>query len=249
MSKLNDLEIVDFRNHLRAARYSALADAESFQQMCFAIEALGKRLNPKAVGLAECQASLKKLVQDAGLLSSDGAVEGTSKRFDALFLALKEARNDIAHTGAYARHVTTDAVAICLVLEDALMNRRLTVKDFMVSSPVIVQPWQTVGYARQLMLLNSFSFLPMWEDGRWWLLSDIALVKYFRQLDSINKGRQKTIEFARAGGLRMVEVSPVDVSAQVSNLLELEHSGLWLITQEGYPPDHLVGVLSPFELM
>ncbi|MFD2453986.1 hypothetical protein [Ideonella paludis] len=76
------------------------------------------------------------------------------------------------HTGAYARHVAADAVALCLILEDALMVqgksekqvKRLTVGDFMVSTPVVVHHWQTVEHARQLMLLNSFSYLPIWHE-------------------------------------------------------------------------------------
>lgn len=51
------------RDSLREARYGALADAEGFQQMCFAIEALGQRLTPNAQGLSDCQPRLKLLAK------------------------------------------------------------------------------------------------------------------------------------------------------------------------------------------
>jgi hypothetical protein len=154
MVNLSDTERLHYRDRLREARYVALADAEGFQQVCFAIEALGKHLNPSAKGLGGCIGILKALMNESILFNTDGIIEGSGKRFDAMLIALKDARNDIAHTGAYARHVAFEAVQICIILENALMSKRVTVQDFMVTTPVTIQPWQSIGYARQLMLLN-----------------------------------------------------------------------------------------------
>jgi hypothetical protein len=250
MIPLSDAERIHHRDLLRSARYAALADAEGFQQMCFAIEALGKRLNPNAQGLRKCQGKLKELVAETGFIDVDGVIDGPDKRFDALFTALTDARNDIAHTGAYARHVAVEAVAICVVLEDALMNKRITVGDFMVATPVTVQPWHSVGYARQLMLLNSFSYLPVWHHERWWLLSDVSVAKYLRPEWPARKRIKKTIEEANKEFDFLVKVSPVDAKVHVASLLEEENQpGLWLVVENGYPEGHLSGVLSPFELM
>jgi hypothetical protein len=60
MVNLCDTERLHYRDRLREARYVALADAEGFQQMCFAIEALGKHLNPKAKGLGDCMGNLAR---------------------------------------------------------------------------------------------------------------------------------------------------------------------------------------------
>jgi hypothetical protein len=243
-------ERIHFRNVLREARYGALADAEGFLQMCFAIEALGKRLKPNARSLADCRGLLKGFVAEAGLLSDDTATTGAEKRFDALFEALREARNDIAHTGAYARHIAVEAVSLSLVLEDALMNMRMTVEDFMVTTPVTIEPWQSVGYARQLMLMNSFSYLPMWDGNEWHLLTDIAVAKYLRPDWPASLKKSKSVADAKEDGLQLTKVSPVNAQEVVTALLgQSEMPGLWLVTQEGYPPGHLVGVLSPFELM
>ncbi|MFM6991386.1 MAG: hypothetical protein ACKOWD_08815, partial [Rhodoferax sp.] len=186
----------------------------------------------------------------ADLLSDQGEIYGTGRRFDALFTALKDARNDIAHTGAYARHVAADAVDLSLLFEEALMNMRMTVQDFMVATPITVQPWQSVGHARQLMLLNSFSYLPMWDGQSWYLLSDTAVAKYLRPDWPAKSKKSKTIQEASADGLMLTTVQPVDVQDLVTDLLkDSELPDLWVVVQKGFPPGHLAGVLSPFELM
>lgn len=259
-SALLDEERVFHRDRLREARYAALADAEGFQQMCFAIEALGKRLNPRAISLGGCRNQLEKLANSSALLPEATDEQRAIKPFHALFISLKEARNDAMHTGAYARHVAADAVTLCLVLEDALMKekklteevQRLTVGDFMVSTPVVVHPWQTVEHARQLMLLNSFSYLPIWHEKRWWLVSDMEMARYLRPLWPAQARLKQTLAQAQAQGegLPFVRASPVHKGVLVLDLLRKpRRPGLWLVTEKGYPPGHLAGVLSPFELM
>jgi hypothetical protein len=249
-SDLLDAERNYLRDSLREARYGALADAEGFQQMCFAIEALGKRLTPNAQGLSDCQPRLKLLAKQAGLLGDEDVIESCGKRFDALYIALREARNDVAHTGAYARHVAADAVVLCLVLEEALMSKRLTVGDFMVSKPVCLEPWQTVGHARQLMLSNSFSYLPIWHENSWWLLSDMAVASYLRPNWPSDEKKKLKIEEAHAKGLALKKVVPCKPNDLVTKLLkDSPAAGLWLVASDDYPKGHLAGVLSPFELM
>ena len=258
LQELSPEERVYHRDRLREARYAALADAEGFQQMCFAIEALGKRLQPEGNGLGPRRKVLQRLARDSKLLPAEGEPGRSLKSFDALFMALKDARNDAMHTGAYARHVAADAVTLCLVLEDALMVekksneevKRLKVGDFMVSTPVVVHPWQTVEHARQLMLLNSFSYLPIWHEQRWWLLSDMAVAQYLRPSWPAHARLKMTLSQAREDGLAFVRTSPVQRGVAVVDLLnKARPPGLWLVKEKGYPPDHLVGVLSPFELM
>jgi hypothetical protein len=257
-SALLDEERVFHRDRLREARYAALADAEAFQQMCFAIEALGKRLNPKAKGLGECRSQLEKLAHSSALLPSDVDEQRAIKPFHALFTSIKEARNDAMHTGAYARHVAADALTLCLVLEDALMmeknpaeaGKRLTVGDFMVSTPTVVHPWQTVEHARQLMLLYSFSYLPIWHQDRWWLVSDMGMAGYLRPHWPALARLKKTLAQAQEEGLPFARASSVRKGDAVVDLLSKpRRPGLWLVKEKGYPPGHLAGVLSPFELM
>lgn len=247
-----------YRDKLRLARYAALADAESFQQICFAIEALGKRLAPGETGLGNFRPCLKRLVGKMMLGPVNHQSDFGLKSFDVLFIGLKDARNDAMHTGAYARHITTDAVALSLMLESALMYeqqessklKRLTVGDFMVSTPVTVQPWQTVAQARQTLLLNSFTFLPMWHEEKWCLISDAAVAAYLRPTWPARERLEQTLNDAVTQGLSTKAVDTVAAFTKVATLLSASlEPTLWLVTQNGYPPGHLVGVLSPFELM
>jgi CBS domain-containing protein len=255
---LSSEERAFFRDRLREARYAALADAEGFSQMCFAIEGLGKRLNPKARGLADCHNVLKKLAQTSALLPDEQDAPRAVKHFRALFTSIRDARNDAMHTGAYARQVAADAVTLCLVLEDALMvetkseeeAKRLTVGDFMVSSPVVVHHWQTVEHARQLMLLNSFSYLPIMHDKQWWLIADIAVAQYLRPHWPAKQRLKKMLEQAQQEGLVFMPTTTVERGTAVTDLLNQPTGpGLWLVRDPSYPIDHLVGVLSPFELI
>jgi hypothetical protein len=173
-------ERVYYRDELRAARYAALADSESFTQICFAIEALGLRLlgRPKAMGKYKQQ--IEVCAQASPLFGPlPQLFPATFKTFDALYRTVKQARNDAMHTGAYARHATQAAIELCIGLEEALMmDGKPNVGDVMVKSPITVDSWQPVAHARQLMLMHSFSFLPVCLDNNWHLISELGLARY-----------------------------------------------------------------------
>ena len=108
---------------------------------------------------------------------------GSITRFEALYSSLHSARNDAMHSGAYARHAAVAAVELCIHLEEALMagpQLPTKVADYMVKAPVSVEPWQPVAHARQLMLTNSFSFLPVHLNG-WKLLSELSVARFLRK--------------------------------------------------------------------
>ena len=98
-----------------------------------------------------------------------------------LYDLVKDARNDALHQGAFARHLTSHAIELALVLEDAL-RRRLdspVVGDYMVRNHVCAELWQPISFIRQQMLANSFSFLPVKSSGRdWCLISDLDIATY-----------------------------------------------------------------------
>ena len=70
--------------------------------------------------------------------------------------------NDALHQGAFARHLTIHAIDLALILEDALRSfEEPRVSDYMVRNPLFAELWQPIGFIRQQMLANSFSFLPV----------------------------------------------------------------------------------------
>lgn len=233
-----------------------MADAEGFASICFALEALGVRLLQRKGDLGKYRANLSRLAGDSVVLAEIAPANPSYfGSFNSLFELVQNARNDAMHSGVYARHATAAAIELCIALEEALMKEqdvpRTSVEDFMVKSPVTVEPWQLVAHARQLMLTHSFSFLPVYIDEKWKLVSEVAMAKYLR-----SDGTWKTLlalPIATAHGkglLHLQDAKVVDGKAVVAELLgghgNDEGQVLWLVEER---PGRLSGVLSPFELM
>lgn len=246
-------ERLHHRDQLREARYSALADAEGFSDICFAIEALGLRLLGAQASIGKYRDTIARLASDSSMLSDmPKKMPSMFGSFDALYDVVRKARNDAMHTGAYARHATTKAIELCIGLEEALMRptttSRRTVADFMVRSPITVEAWQPIARARQLMLTYSLSYLPTQIDG-WKLVSEMALARFLhRNTDS--RQLATNISDAAQSGLELLPVTPVRENAELDTLLIGSNSSnmcsLWIVVDGD---DRLCGVLSPFDLM
>lgn len=243
-----------YRDQLRAARYSALADAEGFHSVCFPLEAIGLRLLGRKAALGVYEPKLRELSQESVvLIEMSQRFAGIFSKFSALFSLVRSARNDAMHTGVYARHATVAAIELCIGLEEALMKEKQLacslVEDFMVKSPVTVEHWQPVAHARQLMLMHSFSFLPVFIDS-WRLVSEGAMARYMRSDGRWGDLISATIEHAASNGLDLIDATVVNLRQDVRALLTADHGNgapwLWLVQDEH---KKLCGVLSPFELM
>ena len=241
----------------------ALADAEGFSEVCFVLEALGMRLDGKNAHLGKYFPAIATLAEDSDVLCR-AAIDHPKlfARFPALYKTVQNARNDAMHSGVYARHATDAAVALCIALEEALMTpqqiKRETVGDFMVRSPITVEPWQPVAYARQLMLTHSFSFLPVKLDiegePKWLLLPEVSVAKFLHGKEDRKKLLAQPI--GAIGGLKdaspELELIPAQIVSEyheVGKLLAAADGStqtLWLV-EDGH--GGLAGVLSPFELM
>lgn len=248
-----------YRDRLRAARYAALADAEGFEQICFAVEALGMRL----VGKQEAMGEYKKKIESLASVvdwRDDINVRSSSAftRFAALYKKLNTARNDVMHTGAYARHAASAAIELCIHLEEALMTSNgsdlYAAEDYMVREVVVVEEWHLVAHARQLMLTHSFSFLPVRLNGKWKLISEMSIARFLMQ------HRKKRLamsigEAACVDGALLCSANEIRPQKEVSELFRLpsgesigNHGRFWLVT-EADGSDRLLGILTPFELM
>lgn len=252
--KLSWNERLHYRDRLRNARYAALADAEGFGEICFAIEALGLRLRGAESTMGKYVEQIRPLSVDAPTLTElAAAFPSLFSRFEALYETVTKARNDAMHTGVYARHATTAAIELCIGLEEAIMNGsgplRTSVADFMVKAPISVESWQPVAHARQLMLTHSFSFLPVLLN-QWMLVSEIAMAQFLYRNPDRRRSLATSIDTAAEQGLTLVVATTVNASDEVSNVLEAKRSEsgptLWLVTDR---KNRLCGVLSPFELM
>ena len=98
------------------------------------------------------------------------------KSFEALYRTVRPLARTAHHAYAPA---TEAAIELCIGLEEALMaDVERTVGSVMVTSPMTVEKWQPVAHARQLMLMHSFSFLPVRVGESWWLGSELGLAKF-----------------------------------------------------------------------
>ncbi len=186
-----------FRDQLRQARATALRDAEAFDEIIFVLERLGGYLcnencpakknnkgKKKNLGLAHKGEHIIKQANNSSLATEiPSKLADFHTDFEKLFRLVREARNDAMHEGAFARHLTTHAVELSIVLEDSLMKDCDKVGDYMVRNPVCAFSWQPLSFVRQTMLVNSFSYLPVlasYESEPKELISDLAVAQYLR---------------------------------------------------------------------
>ncbi|ODP35019.1 hypothetical protein A9762_11685 [Pandoraea sp. ISTKB] len=162
------------------------------------------------------------------------------------------------HTGAFARHAASRGIELCIALEEAIMRRndrpdeRVYVRDHMVKQVVAVSDWQPVGLARQLMLMHSFSFLPIHQGGQWKLVSERSIVDCLynkaNRAERLAKSIDEAVneELLRLSGARTIRQDWTIDQVLDQGGTDTHEFTLWLVVDEA---EHLVGVLSPFELM
>lgn len=251
-----------YRDRLRAARYAALADAEGFEHVCFAVESLGMRLLGKQATLGKGRRG-REGYEHHVLNLADAVAEkqpladqfpGFFSQFSALYTKLRKARNDAMHTGAFARHATSAAIELCIHLEEAVMKEGGscldTVSDHMVREVVKVEAWHPVAHARQLMLTHSFSFLPVRLGGGWKLISEMSLA-CFLQTKRSDRLAMSIEDAASEASSLVCDAKEIRADTKISDLFGQSignHGRIWLVT-EADGSDRLLGILTPFELM
>ena len=196
-----------FRNEFRKARAVALKDAEGYQEILFVLERLGAYLYGKVADLGKYKGCIAKLVNEHHPFQGKPP-EDYHTAFGSLYDIVREARNDALHQGAEARNLTTHSVQLSLMLEDTFMAiMGGEIKNYMVRNPVCASEWQPVSFVRQMMLENSFSYIPVYmkrpgslspwprfahmkkgDDKReaWYIVADYHIEKYLRSAASGN---------------------------------------------------------------
>ena len=88
----------------------------------FVVERLGSFLYEKVGDLGKYKKHLEQLAIKSPLAWAVPQECESHIPFSQLYDVVRIARNDALHQGAFARHLTTHAIEISIVLEDALMN-------------------------------------------------------------------------------------------------------------------------------
>jgi CBS domain-containing protein len=246
---------LDFRDQLREARAIALKDTEAFEAMTFVIERIGVYLTGRIEGLGKYVESIAASASRSPLAESIPAqLPDWHTTFTTLYSLVQHARNDALHEGAFARHLTNNAVELALVLEDALMADAVNALHFMVKDPVCARWWQPISSVRRSMLENSFSFLPLFSEvaghSAWKLVSDFSLAKYLRESKSNNQRNERLAKqlgkVVEAGDVKLVDASTCKPEECISRVLEVSGGQPVLVIGSN---DELRGIITPFDIL
>lgn len=160
-----------FRAVLRAARSGVLANSEGFETIAFALEELGRFLDPRSDSLSKCAKDLIALVKER--------IPDQADRFERDFFVFRQSRNDRMHLGAHARDAASIGVGLALTLEEALSVgwMDLTLEDVMTRDVVTAEAWSSLDDVRHKMLRNAYSAIPARVQGSWYVLTDRWLAR------------------------------------------------------------------------
>ena len=251
-----------YRDELREARLKALRDAESFEEIVFVLERMGVHLvgNIKS-GLGSYKNAIVRYAMKSPLADEiPRACDDWHTPFESLFELVREGRNDALHQGAFARHLTAWAIELATILEDALMyeatqNEAEQVKDFMIRNPALAYLWQPMSSIRQIMLANSYSYLPVSVAGdpgsSWYLISDFAVATFVRAAPSRTKRKERLsckVQDAWDKQPRLLcEAHTCRGSDLVRDVLSASQGKPVLVL--GDRPEELRGLVTPFDLL
>jgi hypothetical protein len=244
-------EVRTFCDQLRHARENALANAEAFDEIIHVIERIGSFRYRKIGDLGKYKEQIKTLANQSAFAEEIPMRWGSLHvPFSVLYDLAKEGRNDASHQGAFARHLTANAIELSLMLEDALKRSLESpiAADYMVRNPICAELWQPVSFIRQQLLAHSFTYLPVKDrQGIWRLVSDLAIARYL----GTNPGRKgrlaqplkEAVEIQLLPANICFEDTPLEVA-----LTRVDSTPLLICGQDANE-QVLLGILTAFDLL
>ncbi len=247
----------------------ALKDSEGYQKVLHVIERMGSCLLGKIRTLHKYGDKIRELAARSPYAEEIPEIHPAwHTPFSVLYELVKQARNDAMHQGVVARQLTHNLVVMALILEDAMKvnDNGARISDIMVRNIVTAEMWHPVSFVRQQMLINSFTYLPLFDGSEWKVLSDHAVARYlFNCSNSERKKRLiQTIAQAKSNGLslddglvvRLVNGSDTKHAnlinidgepVELSNLVNQSEGRPILVTAEDNK--RLVGLITPFDML
>lgn len=125
----------------------------------------------------------------------------------------------------------------------------MKISDVMVRDPVCAETWQPLSLIRQVMLENSFSYLPCNTNEGWKIVSDLELAKYLRHNNSQSRKSRMVESLTDAVKvhtplLQNVVTCHHQVSAEEALSLCRDRPLLVLGNT-----DHVIGIVTAFDLL
>jgi len=245
-----------FRDQLRTARASILSDSEAYEKVVLVLERMGKVLFPAGNGLGDFWPALEEVAHKSPLAKDlPQTWPQYHATFGSLFDLVRDGRNTAVHEGALARHLTTHALELALILEDALMNNSNTVDEYMVRDVATAELWQPISFVRQTMLANSFSCLPVSVRNRrgqkWYIVSDKDVVAYLRSATTQKERKARLAkQLKEAVAEKNLKLSPANCISPGTLIRELidDREEVPVLVVNGTSME-LLGILTPFDLL
>lgn len=242
-----------FRDQLRSARAVALANAEGFQAVLLAIELIGQQLVRKVGGLGDYRPKLSFLARYSPLAFELPVVcPECHTQFEVLFDEIQQARNDAVHQGAYARTLTDHAVELSIILEDSLMTEASIVSHFMVRNIVEAKRWHPISYVRQQMLSKAFSYLPIWHEEGWKLVTEYSIARMLRSTPSATDRKRRLAapvsDSITEGGLELLEADITHPDEPIGKVVQRIRERPLLVV-DAQRPEELLGLLTASDVL
>ena len=245
---------VKYRDEIRKARYAVTEEGAGYEVIVQAVERLGAYLwNPNSKkGDFGNLGKYKEVLMD---LVGDFVV---TKNFDQVYERVRIGRNAGVHQGAEARPLVQNAVELAIVLEHALREKSKMDKagEIMASPVVRTYTWEPVAQARQKMLAESYSALPLWRQGceggvgDWFVITADAIVEWLQETSNktcrIERGKMQLVK-AIEKGLKTTKACTTGPDEKIK-LPEEGWSGGVLLVTNGEQHD-LIGVVTAFDLL
>ena len=245
---LDRRQTIEVLQHLRRARAEVSRDVEAFHRGTLTLEKIA-HIAGASVGntLGQSRETILSLFREESL-------EGRRQRCE-LFDTVLRARNMAIHGGAWVRHHTSRLVDLFLLLEEAIISKMEVIDQIMVRTPLEAKTWHRVGHARNDMLSNSFSALPIsieiGSKNRWMLLWDEAIMRMIWGKNREHRDRllSQTIEEAMKNEKLQLKEAPI--CAPRDSIESIAARAQWpiLVIDDTSGVEHLIGIVTPFDLL
>ena len=249
---------VKYRDEIRKARHVVTEEGAGYEVIVQAVERLGAYLWNPGSGKGEfgTLGRYKKILMD---LVGDFVV---TKDFDRVYERVRVGRNAGVHQGAEARPLIQNAVELAIMLEHALREESKMDKagEIMASPVVRTYTWEPVAQARQKMLAESYSALPLWRKGceggvgDWFVITADAIVEWLQEAPcgTCRIEREKmqladAIGNGNGNGLKTTTACTTGPEDKIKLPKGGWHGGVLLVTNGGQRD--LIGVVTAFDLL
>lgn len=240
--RLSERQCVNLLRDLRQARYASQQDSENLISLCGFYEEFGIIIAAqKLSGLGSYFEYYKKLLKKHSPLYLEDL---------AKFRFFLNARNDLAHSGEFARSAVSKAVEFSITLEGIIMAKLSQVNHIMSGNVTFVEPFFTIAKIRKIMLLNSFSYLPYEKDGKYYLISDIDVAKFWNSIFDNEKEKSESLYVSHFEDLVKEkrfdiggELQLIDGNSEISKALS-KNDGRPMLVKSG---SQIIGIVTAFD--